>query len=73
MNAYVKLTVSILLIVFALIGANFFIPHKFSSSVSSMKQVYFVVAIVGVSFLGGFYLLYNAIKAINKKREENSL
>ena len=72
MNPYLKLAIGILLIAFAIIGANFFVPHKFGSSFSSMKQVYFVVAIIGVSFLGGFYLLYNAIKAINKEREENS-
>jgi hypothetical protein len=73
MNAYLKLTIGIFLILSAIIGANFFVPHKYGSSFTSMKEVYFVVAIIGVSFLGGFYLLYNAIKAINKKREENSL
>jgi hypothetical protein len=67
MNAYLKLTISILLIAFAIIGANFFIPHKLSSSVSSMKEVYLIVAIIGVSFLAGFYFLYNSIKEINKK------
>jgi hypothetical protein len=72
MNAYLKLTIGILLIAFAIIGANFFVPHKSGSSFSSMKQVYFVVAIIGVSFLGGFYLLYNAIKSINKEKEEKS-
>jgi len=67
MNAYLKLTISILLIAFAIIGANFFIPHKLGSSVSSMKEVYLIVAIIGVSFLAGFYFLYNSIKEINKK------
>ena len=72
MNAYLKLTISILLIAFAIVGANFFIPRKFSSSISSMKEVYFIVAIVGVSFLAGFYLLYKSLKEINKKKEINS-
>ena len=71
MNAYLKLTIGILLIASALIGANFFIPHKFGSSFSSKKEVYFVVAIIGLSFFAGFYFLYNALKAINKKNEEN--
>jgi hypothetical protein len=72
MNAYLKLTISILLIAFAIIGANFFIPHKLNSSVSSMKEVYLIVAIIGVSFLAGFYFLYNSIKEINKKKEINT-
>src|ERR1700685_3759264 len=46
MNAYLKLTLGILLIAFAIIGSNFFIPHKLNSSVSTMKEVYFIVIIL---------------------------
>jgi len=67
MNAYLKLTIGILLIVFAIIGANFFIPHKLNSSFSSMKEIYLIVAILGLSFLVGFYFLYKSLKEINKK------
>ncbi len=72
MNSHLKLTLGIVLIAFGIIGSNFLIPHRLGSSFSSMKEVYLVVAILGVSFLAGFYLLYNSIKEINKKNEENS-
>jgi uncharacterized protein YneF (UPF0154 family) len=72
MNAYLKLTLGILLMAFAIIGANFFIPHKLNSSVSSMKEVYLIVVILGASFLTGFYFLYKSLKEINKKKEINS-
>ena len=68
MNAYLKLTISLLLIAFGIIGANFLIPHRLNSSFKSMKDVWFVVAIVGVAFLAGFYFLLNSINQINKKK-----
>jgi len=69
MNTYLKLTIGILLVALAIIGANFLIPHKFNSLFSSKKDVYFIVAIVGVAFLAGFYFVSNSIKEINKKSE----
>ena len=72
MNAHLKLALGIILIAFGIIGSNFLIPRRLGPSFSSMKEVYLVVAILGISFLAGFYLLYNSIKAINKKKEENT-
>ena len=72
MNPYLKLTIAILLILVAIIGANFFIPHKTGSSFSSKRDIYIIVAVLGVSFLAGFYFLYNSLKEINKKKEMNS-
>jgi hypothetical protein len=71
MNPYLKLTIGILLIAFAMIGANI-MPHKLGSSLSSMKEVYFMVAILGVSFFAGFYFIYKSLKEISKKKELNS-
>ena len=69
MNPYLKLTISLLLIAFGIMGANYFIPHRLNSSFKTMKDVWFIVAIVGVSFLTGFYFLFNSINEINKKKE----
>jgi hypothetical protein len=72
MNAYLKLTIGILLVAIAIIGANIFLPHKSGSSFSSRKEIYFIVGIVGLSFLAGFYFIYNSLKEINKKKEIDS-
>lgn len=72
MGTYLKLTLGIILIAFGIIGSNFLIPHRLGHSFSSMKEVYLVVAILGISFLAGFRILYKALKELNKKKEENS-
>lgn len=72
MNAHLKLAIGIILIAFGIIGSDLLIPRRLGATFSSMKEVYLVVAILGISFLAGFYLLYNSIKAINRKKEENT-
>jgi drug/metabolite transporter (DMT)-like permease len=72
MRTKLRLTIGILLMVSAIIGANFLIPHKPHSSFSSKKDIYIIVGILMVAFLAGFYFVYKSLSEIDKKKEMNS-
>ena len=67
MRTNLKLTAGILLVAFAIIGAKYLIPHNPGSPVSSKKQLYLIIGVLALSFLGGFYFVFQSLKKINSR------